>query len=93
MFRNSVFSDKLKVFSAGAYSGKKLDIQIDQSGHEATEMRVYVNEPGHSVALILGAYEPTIWQIYKTKGTEVAAIYVSGYHNPIVTGVSKKRLS
>ena len=90
LFRDSVFPETLKVFAAGGYAGKRLDIQIDQSGHEAREMRVYVNEPGHSVALILGAYEPTIWQVYKTEGTEIAAIYASGHYNPIISGVSEK---
>lgn len=89
---NTEFPETLKVFAAGAHSGKKLNIQIDQSGHQATEMRVYVNEPSHPVALMLGAYEPTIWQIYKTEGTEIFAVYTSGYYNPIISGIDAKTL-
>ena len=56
-------SEDFFVYAGGAYSGKKVDIIIDDSGHQATQMDVLVNETRKPVALILSAYEPTIWQI------------------------------
>jgi len=75
-----------KVYAAGAYFGEKFGIQIDQSGHEATLMRVAVNSES-PVALILGAYEPTIWKIGWTEGTEIIAVLLSGYHAQKINGL------
>jgi hypothetical protein len=68
------------LYAGGAYSGSKLDFQIDQSGHEATRFDVFVNEPGKNVVLALGAYEPSVWNIRWSPGTVVAGVFVSGYH-------------
>jgi len=77
------------VFAAGAYSGRTLGFQIDQSGHEATRIDVSVNNPGKPVVLMLGAYEPTIWNIGWTKDTKVVAALVGGYHRQAVAGLEK----
>lgn len=76
------------VYAAGAYSGRKLSMQIDQSGHEATQMDIVVNRTDKPVVLMLGAYEPTVWNIGWTPGTRIVAAYVSGYHRQAVTGLS-----
>jgi hypothetical protein len=80
---------EFSVFAAGAYSGKKTAIQIDQSGHEATRIDVAVNSPKKPVVLMLGAYEPTIWNIGWSRGTKVVAVLVSGYHRQAVAGLEK----
>ena len=82
------FSDDMVVYAGGAYSGKKIKYQIDQSGHQATQFEVIVNSPNEPVALILGAYEPSIWNIAWTKGTYVEAVVVTGYHRQVVAGLS-----
>ncbi len=76
------------VYAGGAYSGKKIRYQIDQSGHQATQFDVIVNSPNKAVALILGAYEPSIWNISWTKGTYIAAVIATGYHRQVVAGLS-----
>jgi len=78
------------VYAAGGYSGRELPFQIDQSGHQATQFDIAVNSPEQPVALILGAYEPTVWNIGWTKGTKIAAVYVSGYHRQGVAGLDSK---
>ena len=78
----------LKVYAAGAYSGRKLEFQIDQSGHVATQFDVAVNSSDNPVALLLGAYEPTIWNIGWSSGTNIVAVLVSGYHRQIASGLS-----
>ena len=78
------------VYAAGGYSGRELPFQIDQSGHKATQFDIAVNSPEQAVALILGAYEPTVWNIGWTKGTKIAAVYVSGYHRQGVAGLESK---
>ena len=79
----------MRVYAAGGYSGRALQFQIDQSGHEATQFDIAVNSPGQPVALLLGAYEPTIWNIGWTRGTRIVAVYVSGYHRQAVAGLEK----
>ena len=78
------------VFAAGAYSGRKLPFQIDKSGHEGTQIDVSVNSPGKPVVLMLGAYEPTIWNIEWSKETKILAVLVSGYHRQAVAGLEKR---
>lgn len=80
--------DNLKVYAAGAYTGRTLDFQIDDSGHAATQFDIAVNSPDNPVALMLGAYEPTIWNIGWSEGTEIVAVLASGYHRQAVSGVS-----
>lgn len=77
------------VFAAGAYSGRKLAFQIDQSGHEATQMDVAINSPNKPVVLMLGAYEPTIWNISWSDNTKILALLVGGYHRQAVAGLEK----
>lgn len=75
------------IFAAGDYSGRKIDFQIDKSGHQTTQMDVTVNYSSKSVVLMLGAYEPTIWNIKWTATTRIAAVFVSGYHRQAVAGL------
>jgi len=77
------------VFAAGAHSGRKTSFQIDQSGHEGTQIDVAVNSPKKPVVLMLGAYEPTIWNIGWSKGTKILAVLVSGYHRQAIAGLEK----
>lgn len=79
--------ENVAVFAAGAYSGRKLAFQIDQSGHEGTQIDVAVNSSARPVVLMLGAYEPTIWNIGWSPGTRILAVLVSGYHRQAVAGL------
>ncbi len=79
-----------KVFAAGAYGGRDLGFQIDQSGSEAGRIDVAVNQPGGvPVILMLGSYDPTIWHVGWSRGTRIAAVLVGGYHRQVVTGLPK----
>ncbi|MDD2914991.1 MAG: hypothetical protein PHP70_06695 [Gallionella sp.] len=80
---------EFSVFAAGAYSGRKLSFQIDQSGHEGTQIDVAVNSPNKPVVLMLGAYEPTIWNIGWTRKTRILAVLVGGYNRQAVAGLAK----
>lgn len=77
------------VFAAGSYSGRKISFQIDQSGHEGTQIDVAVNNPKKPVILMLGAYEPTIWNIGWSPGTRILAVLVSGYHRQAIAGLEQ----
>jgi len=85
----SKFPDDLLVLAAGAYLGRELGFQIDLSGHEATQIDVIVNSPTKPVALMLGAYEPTLWNISWTEKSNIAAIMVSGIHKQEIIGLGK----
>lgn len=76
-----------KIYAGGSYSGKKINHQIDQSGHQATQFEVIVNSPEQPVALILGAYEPSIWNLAWTQGTQISAVVITGYHRQAVAGL------
>lgn len=78
-----------KLYAAGAYSGRKLGFQIDQSGNEAGRIDVGVNRPGEAVALMLGSYDPTVWHVGWSRGTRIVAVLVGGYHRQVVTGLPK----
>lgn len=78
---------KVHVFAAGGYHGRNLDFQIDQSGHTATQFDIAVNSTDQPVVLVLGAYEPTIWNIGWTRKTNILAVFVSGYHRQAVAGL------
>ncbi len=86
-FDHFVPAANTKVFATGAYSGRTLDFQIDQSGHQATQIDVAVNHRGTPVVLMLGAYEPTIWNIGWSQGTQIAAVLVGGYHRQVIAGL------
>lgn len=82
----SIDTEGAKIFAVSGYTGEDAGIQIDQSGHEATLMRVTVNSP-NPVALILSAYEPTIWQIEWTPQTQILAVAAVGYHAQMINGL------
>ena len=84
--------DDFSLFAAGAYSGRKLDYQIDSSGHQATQIDVVVNHFLKPVVLMLGAYEPTIWNISWTSETKIIAVFLSGHHKPVVCGTEESTL-
>jgi len=86
-FGNTDFPEDMSIYAGGSYSGKKISHQIDQSGHQATQFEVLVNSPDEPVALILGAYEPSIWNIAWTQGTQIKAVLASGYHRQVVAGL------
>ncbi|HVJ38355.1 MAG TPA: hypothetical protein VM687_11230 [Stenotrophomonas sp.] len=76
------------VYAAGAYGGRPLNYQIDKnSNHEATRIDVSVDEPAAPVALMLGAYEPTVWNIGWSPRTRIVAVMVSGYHHQALAGL------
>ena len=86
-FSGLVLPADFYVYAAGGYTGRKLDFQIDQSGHAATQIDVAVNQSAKPVVLILGAYEPTIWNIGWTPKTRILAVLVSGYHRQVIAGL------
>jgi hypothetical protein len=91
-FENLTLPQDFYVYAGGGYSGSKQYIQIDQSGHEATEMNTFISIEDKPIVLILSAYEPTVWQIKYTKKTKIIAVYLSGHHRQIITGLPKTTL-
>jgi hypothetical protein len=89
-FTNLQLPADFRILATGAYTGRTLNFQIDQSGHSATQFDVAVNSPDKPVVLMLGAYEPTIWNIGWTSKTRILAVLVSGYHRQAVAGLDPK---
>lgn len=83
---------KFVVFATGAYAGKEIDFQIDQSGHQATKVDVVVNYPDSPVVLMLGAYEPTIWNIGWSEKTRIVGVFASGHHRQALAGIPDSAL-
>ncbi|MCC8996044.1 MAG: ankyrin repeat domain-containing protein [Nitrosomonas sp.] len=84
----SSFPKNFMIYAGGAYRGKETDYQIDQSGHTATQFEVVVNSPNIPVALLLGAYEPSVWNIKWTSGTVILGVFVTGYHAQRISGIA-----
>lgn len=87
-FQTPIPRDAL-VLAAGEYGGRKAGFQIDDSGHEATQIDVAVNSTRKSVVLMLGAYEPTVWNVGWSAGTRIVGVIVSGYHAQAVAGLPR----
>ena len=85
IFREQLPKD-LYVYAAGAYAGKDLPFETAE-GDTVTEIVINVHEPAKPVALILGAYDPVIWQIRWSKGTKIVAVYISGYEPQRLSGL------
>lgn len=86
-FNDIKLPPNLNVYAAAQKAGRQLDMQIDQSGYQATQFDVTVNSPIKPVALILSAYEPSIWNIEWTEGTKILAVVATGYHRQAVAGL------
>lgn len=82
--------DNYLLYVAGGYRGRPLSVQIDGSGHKATQFDVVVNSPKKPVVLLLGAYEPSIWNVSWTVGTKILAVLASGYHRQAVVGLPEQ---
>jgi hypothetical protein len=87
-FANLKLSDDVVVWTAEPDSGRELEFQIDQkSGHQTRQVEILANQTNKPLALILGNYEPTIWNIHWTQGTDIIAVVVGGYYRQAVAGL------
>ncbi|SMF00219.1 Uncharacterized protein conserved in bacteria, putative lipoprotein [Alteromonadaceae bacterium Bs31] len=89
-FKEGVISDKVRVLAGGAYEGRVLDYKIDSSGSHASRFEVVVNSPIEPVALLLGARQPSIWNIAWTEETQIVAVLATGYYRQAVAGLPDK---
>lgn len=55
--------------------------------HPTGKALVQVDRPGRTVALVLTAYEPTLWTVRVSPGTRVTDVILSGYHEQTATGL------
>ncbi|MDH5415047.1 MAG: hypothetical protein OEW87_12995, partial [Flavobacteriaceae bacterium] len=83
------FPKNMKVYAGGGHRGKDTMYPLANSkkSDPAKLFEVVVNEPNKPVALILGTYNPSIWNISWTQGTDIKAVYVTGYHNQAIAGL------
>ena len=77
------------VLAASTYAGRKLGYRIDKIGFEATQVDVAVNFPDAPVVILLGAYDPAIWNIGWTKKTKIVAVVATGYYKQSIVGLDK----
>jgi len=77
------------IFAAGWYWWVKTSKQIDDSWHSATKFDIYVNFKNKPVVLILGAYEPTIWDISISEWTKISKIILWWYHKQVISWIDK----
>lgn len=75
------------ILAAGAYSGRELSFQIDQSGYMAHQVDATVNSPEKPVVLMLGGSNPIIWNVKWSPGTKILAVVVSGSYRQAVAGL------
>lgn len=62
------------------------DVKLSDS--DTTVMQnVWINRPGENVVLVLSAYAPTVWDLYTTPQTKLAAVFVGGRENAMLRGL------
>ena len=76
------------VVAAGSYSGRPIDFQIDRSGNQASQFDVAVHAE-KPVALLLAAYDPSVWSIIWSRDTRIVAVFATGYHRQVVAGLPR----
>ena len=82
--------DDFTVYAVGPYRGAaSVNVQLDDSGHDVTQVEVVVNKPNQPVVLVLTAYDPVVWRVGRTKDTQIVGILVSGHHGQALIGVDK----
>lgn len=86
-FPDLVLPKDYMLFAAGGYLGRRLDFRIDDAGITATQVDVTVNFTSKPVVLMLGDYEPTIWNISWTPGTHIIAVLATGYYRQAIAGL------
>lgn len=75
------------IYAYSLYSApEKADFYIDEDA-ETGIASIRVNRPGKCTVLFLSAYEPTVWNIYTTPETRLAAVVVSGYKKQMLRGM------
>jgi len=79
----------VEVHFVGAYSAREVVYRIEESNHKTTQMDILVNLPGKKVALLFGGYDPIIWNVGWTAGTQIVAVAATGHHTQVITGVDK----
>lgn len=77
------------LYAGGSHSGRKLNVQIDPSGLDATRFDVTVNLPGKNVVLALSANDPSFWYIQWTTGTVIAGVMASAPNRQILEGPAR----
>lgn len=90
-FPNLQLPPNTAIYAAGGYGSEcpALGYPIDPSGMMARRANVIVNEPNRPVVLLLGAHDPTVWNIEWTPGTRILAVLASGSYGDAVSGIPK----
>ncbi len=79
---------RARVYAASSAGGRPLGYRVEPGNREMTAFDVRVDEPHQDVVVVLGAYEPALWQIRLSRFTRLAGVIVSGYHEGRVVGLT-----
>lgn len=82
----------VEVYHVGSYGGTSelgAAVELDNGGHNVKKVDVLVNLPGKAVVLVMTAYDPVVWNVAWTAGTQIKGAVVSGYHGQAVLGIPK----
>ena len=68
--------------------------QADDNIESGNEVKVNIDRPGKNVLLVLGSYEPIIWQVDASPTTNIKGILVGSYHrSKLITTTTTKAFS
>ncbi|MBF0311393.1 MAG: hypothetical protein HQL56_17910 [Magnetococcales bacterium] len=77
-----------EVHLVGNYEGLKPTVrQIPEQSHATRLSEVVVNLPKTPVVLALSAYDPVVWVVRTTPGTEIVGVVLGGYYPQEVLGI------
>lgn len=86
------FPEGTALYHVGTYGGTSTLLSftdLDGSGREAKKVDVLVNLPGKPVVLALTSYDPVIWNIAWTPGSNIVGAVIAGYYGQAILGLPK----
>ena len=86
----SLIDGDFEVYAVEVSAPRQTGMRLAGQDKEADKFDLLVNRPGKKVALLLGRYDPIIWNVSRTATTQIVGVFASGYYAPLVRGLDSK---
>lgn len=79
--------DEYELYGITAYSSNRAaEIKLNNLS-TTVKQRVWINRPEKDVVLVLSSYEPTVWDLYITPQTRLAAVFAGSGSDQMLRGL------
>jgi hypothetical protein len=79
-----------EVYAVEVSAPRQTGMRLPGQDRGADKFDLLVNRPGKRVALLLGRYDPMVWNVSRTATTQIIGVFASGYYAPLVRGLDSK---